>query len=61
MENIKEKVRFAIRNDSIVYCLNVGCVNNVQNTCNLKGLSIDETGQCSGLTKIKIKVKNKTK
>ncbi len=58
MEKPNEKTKFVISVDSKIYCLNVGCVNNVQNTCNLKGLSIDENGLCSGLVKIKIKKKN---
>ncbi len=57
VKEMKEKTRFVIRNDSIVYCVMHLCANNVLSTCNLKGISIDEHGQCAGLAKIKIKTK----
>jgi hypothetical protein len=51
---------FVLTVESKIYCLNVGCVNNVtvQHTCNLKGILISEDGECSGAVKTKNKKKH---
>ncbi|MEE9356249.1 MAG: hypothetical protein V3U75_11720 [Methylococcaceae bacterium] len=44
-----------------LHCLAMMCVNNIQNTCNLKGVAIDESGKCAGLVLFKPKKKDDNK
>ncbi len=57
MSDIKKN--YDISTESKLFCLNMTCVNNVQHSCNLKGVSISENGTCAGIVKIKIKKENK--
>ncbi len=49
--NKSKKELFDLSVEVKLHCLSMQCVNNVQNTCNLKGVAIDENGTCAGLVK----------
>ena len=45
------KNAFSIAVEVKLHCLAIMCTNNIQNTCNLKGVAIDERGVCAGMVK----------
>jgi hypothetical protein len=52
MDKIK-KGSFNLAVEVKLHCLAMMCVNNIQHTCNLKGVAVDESGVCAGLVKFK--------
>jgi len=46
--NVNKKNIFSLAVEVKLHCLCVICINNIQTTCNLKGVGIDESGNCAG-------------
>ncbi len=59
MTNPIKKGSFELSVEVKLHCLAMRCVNNIQCTCNLKGVAIDETGKCAGFVELKPKKKDK--
>jgi hypothetical protein len=44
--------QYVISIESKIHCVNIFCVNNISNSCNLKGIRIDQSGACLGMINV---------